>query len=153
MKSMGSRARIRVLLSVLLPAEQFCKTSEAATRFEEIMFQQLLCCGAAVHSYAQTDAEERFELFAELLRSLEPWGTIGGNQVQSLEGFLVQIWGFGLDHLNSHDTQRPAVNLGAIFFLLDDLRRHPIGGTNHRGTLAFRFSELSAETEISWVVC
>lgn len=113
------------------------------------MSQQLVSSSTASNIYAKTNAQEGLELLAQLLGLLQARCTVGGNQVESLEGLLIEIWGLGLDHLNSHNTQRPAVNLGSILLLLDHLGRHPVGCTDHGGTLALRLSQLGTEAKVS----
>jgi len=97
---------------------------------------------------AETDRQECLQLLAQFLGLLQAWRTVGGDQVQGLQGLLVEVRWFGLDHLNSHDTQGPDVNLRAILLLLDDLGSHPVRGTDHSGTLGLGLGELSAETKV-----
>lgn len=137
------------LLTVgLLPTQQLSQTSEAAASLKELVRQQLISSSTAADVYAKTDAQEGLELLAQLLWLLQTRCTVGGNQVQGLEGLLVEVWGLGLDHLNSHDTQRPAVDLGSILLLLDHLGRHPVWRANHGSTLALRLSQLSTEAKV-----
>jgi hypothetical protein len=137
------------LLTVsLLPTQQLSQTGEAAASLKELVSQQLVGCSTAADVHAKTNTQEGLELLAQLLGLLQTGCTVGGNQVQGLEGLLVEVWGLGLDHLNSHDTQRPAVDLGSVLLLLDHLGRHPVGCTDHGGTLALRLGQLSTEAEI-----
>lgn len=138
------------LLTVsLLPTQQLSQTGEAAASLKELVSQQLVGSSTAADVHTKTNAQEGLELLAQLLWLLQTGGTIGGNQVQSLEGLLIEVWGLGLDHLNSHDTQRPAVNLGSVLLLLDHLGRHPVGRADHGGTLTLRLSQLSTEAKVS----
>jgi hypothetical protein len=119
-----------------------------AARLEEIVSTKFLGSSTRLDINAQADAQEALEFLAEGFRLLKAWCTVGGNQVQCLQGFLVKVWRLGLDHLDSHDTQGPDVDLAAILLLLDNFRSHPVGCTDHGGTLAALLSQLGAETEI-----
>lgn len=112
------------------------------------MLQEFLGGGAAPDVDAETHAQEGLEFLAEFLGLLETGGAVGGDQVESLEGFFVQVRGFGFNHLNRHDTQGPAVHLGPVFFLLDDFGSHPVRGADHGGTLALGFGEFGAEAKV-----
>ena len=101
------------------------------------MLEQLVCCSAALDIDAEADAEEGFELPAEFIRVLEARGAIGGDQEKSFERLLVQIRGFGFDHLDGHDSKRPDVDLGTVFFLFDNLGSHPVGSADHGGAFGF----------------
>lgn len=69
------------------------------------MGQQLVGGGTTADVHAETHAEERLELLAQLLRFLQARGAVRGNQVQSLQGLFIQIRWLGFDHLNRHDTK------------------------------------------------
>lgn len=69
------------------------------------MGQQLLRGGTAAHVDTEADAQERLELLAEFLRSLQPWSTVRGNEVQCLQWLFVEIRRLGFDHLDGHDAE------------------------------------------------
>lgn len=112
------------------------------------MANQFSCASTRLDINAETDRQECLELLGQLVGLLETRGTVGCNKVQSLERLLVQVGWFGLDHLDSHDTQRPDIDLVTILFLLDYLGRHPVWGSDHRCTLAALLGELGAEAKI-----
>lgn len=72
-------------------------------------------------------------------------GAIGGNEIECLEGVLIQIGGFALDHFcqgsvvngrekrrtNGHDAKTPDIDLWTVLFSSDDLWGHPIGSADH----------------------
>jgi hypothetical protein len=119
-----------------------------AAGLEEIVSTELLGSGTRLDINAQADAQEALEFLAKGLRLLKTWCTVGGDQVQCLQGFLVKVWGLGLDHLDSHDTQGPDIDLAAVLLLLDDFRSHPVGSSNHGGTLAALLSQLGTEAKV-----
>lgn len=100
------------------------------------MRKQFVSSGTAAHVDAQANAQEGLELLAKLLRLLQSWGAVGGNEIQRLQRLLVEVRWLRLDHLDRHDTERPAVDLGTILLLLDDFRGHPVWCADHGGTLA-----------------
>lgn len=144
----GNEGLSRLLTVGLLPTQQLCQAGEAAASLKELVSQQLVGGSTAANVHTKTNAQEGFQLLAQLLRLLQTGGAVGGDQVESLERLLVQIWRLGLDHLDSHDTQRPAVDLGSVLLLLDNLWRHPVGRADHGGTLALRLGQLSAEAKV-----
>ena len=73
---------------------------------------------------------------------------IGGNEPQSAQRTLIEIGWLSFNHLNCHDTQGPDIDLVAVFFLLDNLGRHPVRCADHGGTLGSLLCELVAESEI-----
>lgn len=89
---------------VLLPAKQLCQTREAAPSLHEFVGQKLFRVGTAADVDTETDAEERLEFLAQFLWLLQTRSAIGGNEVQRLERFLVQIRGLRFDHFNGHDS-------------------------------------------------
>lgn len=113
------------------------------------MRQELVRGGTAADVDAEADTEERFELLAEFLGLLQTRSAVGGNEVQCLQRLLVQIWRLGFNHFNSHDPQRPAVDLRAVFLLLDDLRGHPVRRADHCGSLILRLGKFGTESKIS----
>lgn len=119
-----------------------------AARLEEVVSTKLLGSGTRLDINAQANAQEALEFLAKGFRLLQTRGTIGSNQVQSLQRLLVKVWRLGLDHLNGHDTQGPDVNLAAILLLLDNFGSHPVRCTNHGGTLAALLGQLGAETKV-----
>lgn len=133
----------------LLPPQQFRQAGKTAAGLEELMRQQLVGRGTATDVNAQAHTQESLEFLAQLLGLLEARRAVGRDEVQGLEGLLVQIWWFGLDHLNRHDAQGPAVHFRTILLLLDNLGSHPVRSANHGSTLALCLGELGTEAEIS----
>ena len=130
--------------------EQVDKTSHAASAaLEEVTIQDLDGGGAILDVDSQALAEEDFELAAELVGVLESRGAVGGDQEKSFERLFIEVRRLGLNHLDSHDTERPHVNFAAIFLLLDDFGGHPVRSSDHGGALGLLISELGAESEIS----
>ena len=119
-----------------------------AARLKEIVSTKLLGSGTRLDINAQADAQEALEFLAKGLGLLQTWCTVGGDQVQSLQRLLVKVWRLRLDHLDGHNTQGPDVDFAAILLLLDDFRSHPVGGSDHCGTLAALLSQLGTETEV-----
>jgi len=115
---------------------------------QEIVLQEFSSRGSASDVDTETNRQESLEFLAEFLRVLEAWSTVRSDQVECLEGFLIQIRWLGFDHLNRHNTQRPDVDLRAVLLLFDHFRSHPVWSTNHGCTLGLRLGELRAETEI-----
>lgn len=113
------------------------------------MSEKLVGRSTATDVNAETDTQEGLEFLAQLLGLLQAGGAIGGNKVQRFQGLLVQVRRLGLDHLNSHDTQRPTVNLGTVLLLLDNLGCHPVRGTHHGGTLALGLGKLGTKAKVS----
>ncbi len=140
------------LLSMLAECKQTGQAVQTAAMLQEIMLKKLNCGSSAPDVDTETNRQECLQLFAQLLRFLQAWRTISGNEIKRFQGFLVEIWGFGLDHFDSHNTKRPNVNLRAVFLLLDNFRSHPIRRSNHRGTFRLGFGELGAETKIGCVL-
>jgi len=110
--------------------------------------QQLVRTRPALDIHAQADRQEVLELPTKRLGFLECGGTIGGNEVEGLERFLVEVRWLVLNHLDGHDAQRPDIDFGPVFFLLDYLRCHPVWRTHHRRAFRFLVRELGAETEV-----
>jgi hypothetical protein len=119
-----------------------------ASSLEEIVSTKLLSSSTRLDINTQADAKETLKLLAKGFRLLQTWCTVGGDQVKCLQRLLVKVWRLGFDHLDSHDTQRPDVDLAAVFLLLDNFRSHPVGSSNHGGTLAALFGQFGTETEI-----
>ena len=69
------------------------------------MRQKLLRRSPTANIHAKTHAEKRLEFLAQLLGLLETRRAIGGNEIQSLERLLVEIWRFRLDHFDCHNPQ------------------------------------------------
>ena len=128
--------------------QQIRQARQCTPILEELVRQEFRRAGTALDVDAETNAEEGFEFTAEFLRCLEAGRAVSRDEVESLERFFVQVRGFGLDHLNGHDAERPDVDFGAVFFLLDDFRRHPVRGSDHCGAFALGFGKFGAETEI-----
>ncbi len=72
------------------------------------------------------------------------------DQEQRSERTLIQVWGLALDHLNGHDTQRPNIDLAAVFLARYDFGRHPVGCANHGCAFSVGLVDLSAESEVGW---
>jgi len=141
------------MTTVLPEIEQLRQAGQAAPALKEIVPNELRRAGSRLNIYAETDGKESLQLLGQLVGLLQAWRAVGGNEIQSLQGLLVQVWRLGFDHLNSHDAQRPDVNLIAILFLLHDLWRHPVWCSHHGGTLAALLGKLGAKSEIgcSWL--
>ena len=122
----------------------------ASSAFEEVTGQNLLGSGAILDVDGQALAQENLELAAELVGIFEGRRAIGGDQEKCFERLLIEVRGFGLDHLDGHDAEGPHVDFAAVLFLLDDFGRHPIGCTNHSSTLGLLVGELGAETKVGW---
>lgn len=117
---------------------------------QKVMIQQLLRRRATLDIHAQTHRQERLELFTQTLGLLEARRAVGGDQIQGLEGLLVEVGRFRLNHFDGHDAERPDVDFRAVLLLLDDLGGHPVGGADHGGALGLGLGELGAEAEIGW---
>ena len=128
--------------------QQLRQTRQTAPAPQELVLQQLGRARPALDIHTQTDAQKRLELLAQLLRLLEPRRSVRRNQPQRLERLFVQIRRLGFDHLNGHDAEGPDVDLGAVFLLLDDLGRHPVGGADHCGAFGLLLGELCAEAKV-----
>jgi len=115
---------------------------------QELMNSELLSSSTTLDVDAETDTQESLEFLRQLLRFLESRGTIGGDQVERLQRLFVQVRRFTFDHFDCHDAEGPDVDFRAVFFLLDDLRRHPVGCTDHGGTLGTLLCQLGAEAKI-----
>jgi hypothetical protein len=148
-KSKLNKRKPDLLTRGLLPAKQLGKGGKTAACLQEFVGEEFVCGGAGTDVNAETDAEEGFEFFGEFLWFLQARGAISRDEVKGLERFLVQVGGFRFDHFNGHDTQGPAIDLGAVFFLLDNFGGHPVGGADHGGALILGFGELGTEAEIS----
>lgn len=129
-------------------AQQLAETRQTAAMLQELVAAQLLGGRTALDVDAQTHGQERLELLAQLLGLLEARGAVGGDQIQRLERLLVQVGGFGLDHLDGHDAQTPDVDFAAVLLLFHDLGRHPVGGADHCGALVALLGQLGAEAEV-----
>lgn len=141
------------LLRIPLKAQQLRQIPQRTPPLQEIMLQQLIRTRATPNIHTQTNTQESLELLAQLFGFLEAWGPVGGDEVECFEGFLVEVGGFGFDHLDGHDAKGPDVDFGAVFFLLDDFGRHPVGGADHGCAFGFCFGEFGAEAKVSWGMC
>lgn len=128
--------------------QQLPQTRQRTAMLQELMPPELLSSSATLNIHAQTNRQESLQLLRQLLGLLEPRGAIRRDQVKRLQGLLVQVRGFGLDHLDGHDAQRPDVDFTAVFLLLDDLGRHPVWGADHGGALAALLGQFGAEAEV-----
>lgn len=137
------------LLSTLIsPSQQFRQRGQTTSVAEEGVFQQFLRAGPTLDLHTQTDGQKFLQLLAQLVRVLQARGAVGGDEEEGLEGLLVQVRGFGFDHLNGHDAQGPDVYFGSVFFLLHHLRCHPVGCPHHRGPFGFGFGQFRTEAEV-----
>ena len=131
-------------------SEQVDQAGHAASAaLEEVPVQDLDGGGAVLDVDSQALTEEDLELAAELVGVLEGRGAVSGDQEKSFERLFIEVWRFGLDHLNSHNTKRPHVYFAAILLLLDDFGSHPVRSADHGSALRLLIGKLGAETEIS----
>lgn len=125
------------------------QTRQAASATpKEIARQDLNGSGAILDIDSQTLTQEDFQVAAELVRMLQRWRAVGGDQEKGLERFFIQIWRLGLDHLDGHDAERPHVDFAAVLLLLDDFRGHPVRCANHGRSLGFLVGEFGAEAKV-----
>jgi hypothetical protein len=136
--------------SILPEVQQLTQGGQTTPTLQEVMANQLARASSRLDINAKAHRQESLELLGQLVRLLETRRTVRSDKVKSFEGLLVQVRRFRLDHLDSHDTQRPDVNLVAILLLLDDLGRHPVRCSDHGCALGALFGELGAETKIRW---
>lgn len=137
--------------SYLLPRlihQQLRQTIRRARPFQKFMLNQLLRARPTPNIHTETHTQKRLQILTQLLRVLKSWGPIRRNQIQGLKWLLIEVRRLSLNHLNSHDSQRPDIDLGTVFLLLDDFRCHPVGSSDHGCALGFRFGELGAEAEV-----
>ena len=120
---------------MLLEVQEFSQASQSAAMLQEIVFEQLISAGSASNVDAETDGKESLQLFAKFLRLLQSGRAVRSDEIERLERFLIEVWGLGFDHLDRHDSKGPDIDFRAVFFLLNDLRCHPVRCTNHSGTL------------------
>lgn len=99
------------MATTLPELEQLTEASNAAAVLQEVVSAKLLCGCTALDVDAQADAQESLQLLGQLLGLLQSGGTVGRDEVESLEGLFVQVWWLGLDHLNRHDAEGPDVDL------------------------------------------
>lgn len=116
---------------------------------QKLMVHELVRRGSALHIHAQTNTQESLELLRQLLRLLQSWRAMRGDEVQRLERLFVEVRRLALDHLDGHDAQRPYVDLRAVLLLLNDFRSHPVGCADHGGSLGALLGEFGAEAEVS----
>jgi hypothetical protein len=133
---------------IVLPSQHLCQAGETAAIRHEVVRQQFICSGSAFDIDTKTDAKECLELSAELVWVLQSRRAVGGDQEESFQGFFIQVRWFGFDHLNSHDAERPNIDLGTVFLLFDHFWRHPVGSAHHGCTLRLGLGKLGAETKI-----
>lgn len=133
--------------------QQLAETGETAPMLQKLMLAELLGGGATLDIDTEADAQERLELLGQLLGLLEARGAVGGDQVQSLEGLLVEVRRLGLDHFDRHDAEGPDVDFAAVLLLLDDLGRHPVGRADHGGAFGALLGEFGAEAEVGDFDC
>lgn len=53
--------------------------------------------------YTKADRKKVLQLVTQLIGVLERWRPVGSNEIKSLERLLIEVRGFVLDHLDSHD--------------------------------------------------
>lgn len=136
------------MTAALPKPQQLAETGNTAAVLQELMPSEFLGSSARLDVDAQADAEESLELLGELLGLLEARGAVGGDEVEGLEGLLVEVGRLGLDHLDGHDAQRPDVDFAAVLLLLDDFGRHPVGRADHGGALGALLRQFGAEAEV-----
>lgn len=112
------------------------------------MLQQLLRTCTTPNIHAKTHTQERLQVLAQLLWILKSWSSVSSDQVKCLEWLLVEIRWLGFNHFDSHDAQRPDINLWSVLLLLDDFGSHPVRRTDHGCALGFGFSEFGTEAEV-----
>jgi len=61
--------------------------------------QQLSSSSSTLHVDTQANAEEALEFRTQLVGLLERGSSVGGDEVESLERFLIEVGRFVLDHL------------------------------------------------------
>ena len=83
----------------------------------------------------KTSVQEILENMGQLVSVLYFWLSVGGDEIESSERILVEIWRFPLYHFDGHDAKRPDVHLGAVVLPRDHLGRHPVGSADHGGPL------------------
>lgn len=138
-------------MQYLLPRlihQQLRQAIRRARPFQKLMLDQLLRTRSTPDIHTKTHAQKSLQILTQLLRVLKSRRSIRRNQIQRLKWLLIKIRRLSLNHLNSHDSQGPDIDLWAVFFLLDDFRRHPVGCSDHSCALGFRFGELGAEAEV-----
>lgn len=138
----------RSVATLLSESQEFGEHVGVAASLEEIVSTKLLSSSTRFDIDTQADAQEALEFLAKSFRLLQTWCAVRGNQVQCLQRLLVEVWGLGLNHLNGHNTQGPNIDLAAILLLLDNFRCHPVGCSDHGGTLAALLGQLGTETKV-----
>ena len=136
------------VLPLLIEPQQLRQTRQTTPIPHKLILQQLLRARSALHIHTQTHTQKLLQLPRQLVRVLKSGRAIRRDEEECFEGLFVEIGGFGLDHLDGHDSERPDVDFGTVFFLLDDFGRHPVGGADHGGAFGFGFRELGAEAEV-----
>jgi hypothetical protein len=134
--------------------KQMSKTKQTAeTKEHDSAHLEELCSrSTALDVHAQAHAQEALEVLAQSFWFLQRGRAVRGNEIEGLEGLFVQVRRFIFDHLDGHDSQRPDVDLCAVFLLLDDFRCHPVRGADHRRSLRLLISEFGAEPKVGCVM-
>jgi hypothetical protein len=96
----------------------------------------------------EREGQEVAEHWRQGMLFLDRGCSVGCDQPERTQRAFIQVWRLSLNHLDSHDTQRPDVNLSAIFLSRNNLGSHPIRGAYHGGTLVVALVDLSAKSEI-----
>ena len=77
------------MASALPKPQQLAETGERTSMLQEFVLTQLLRRSAALDVHTQTHTQEGLEFFTKLLRLLQPWRSVRGDQVQCLERLFV----------------------------------------------------------------
>lgn len=120
---------------------------------QEITSQNLVRRGPVLHRDRQALAQENLQFPTQSIRMFQRGRAIRRDQEERLQRLFVEVRGFRFDHFNGHDPERPHVDLGAVFALLDHFGSHPIGCADHGGAFGFRLGEFGAEAEVGCMEC
>lgn len=93
------------MTATLPEPEELAQAGQRAAVLQELVTTQLLGSSTTLDVHTQTHTQECLELFAELLGLLQSRCAVGGDEVECFEWLFVEIWWFGLDHFDSHDTE------------------------------------------------
>lgn len=134
--------------------QEICQSPQLTPALpQEITPQDFFRRGAILYRDRQALTQENFQFPTQSIRVFQRGCTIRRDQEEGFQGLFVQVRRFGFDHFNSHDAERPHVNFGAVFALLDHFGGHPVGRADHGGTFRFSFGEFGAEAEVGCMEC
>ena len=122
--------------------------AERTGHFEERMLQELAGRGALFHLDHEALVEKVEKERRQLVLALDGRLAVVGDQIERLDGTLVEVGRLALDHLDGHYAQAPYVHLGSVLLARHDLGRHPVGRTNHGISLGALGRDLRAEAEV-----